>query len=56
MATDEAHMLSRDQEESRRLDAQHHFCRALAHGHLVQPSIHLSGLRDVATQGPQLLM
>ena len=51
MATDEAYMLSRDQDESRRLDAQHHFCRALAYGHLVQPSIPKSALRDVADVG-----
>ena len=51
MATDEAYMLSRDHDESRRLDAQHHFCRALAHGHLVQPSIPESGLRDIADVG-----
>ena len=51
MATDEAYMLSRDHDESQRLDAQHHFCRALAHGHLIQPSILESGLRDVADVG-----
>lgn len=44
-------MLSRNREESQRLDAQHHFSRALAHGHLIQPSIPQSGLRKVADIG-----
>ena len=51
MATDEAYMPSRDRDESQRLDTQHHFCRALAHGHLVQPSIPDSSLRDIADVG-----
>ena len=41
-------MPSRDRDESQRLDTQHHFCRALAHGHLVQPSIPDSTLHDIA--------
>jgi len=51
MSTNEAYMLSRGQEESRRLDAQHHFSRELAHGHLVQPSVPHSGLRSIADVG-----
>ncbi|KAK3167845.1 hypothetical protein OEA41_004291 [Lepraria neglecta] len=51
MATEEAYMLSRNHEESRRLDAQHHFSRELAHGHLIQPSIPQSGLRSIADVG-----
>ncbi len=48
MATDEAYMLTRDQDESRRLDIQHMFMRQLAHGSLIQPSIPRSELRTVA--------
>ena len=44
-------MPSRNDEESQRLDAQHHFLRALAHGHLIQPSIPQSGLRNIADVG-----
>ena len=44
-------MLSRDHEESERLDAQHHFARALAHGHLIQPSIPRSNLQTIADVG-----
>ncbi len=44
-------MLSRNREESQRLDAQHHFSRALAHGHLIQPTIPLSGLWNIADIG-----
>ena len=51
MATDEAYMLSRNREESQRLDAQHHFSRALAHGHLIQPTIPLSGLCNIVDIG-----
>ena len=51
MATDEAYMLNRNHEESRRLDAQHQFARAVAHGHLIQPSIPRSHLRVVADVG-----
>ena len=51
MATEEAYMLNRNHEESRRLDAQHHFSRELAHGHLIQPSIPQSGLRSIADIG-----
>ena len=48
MATEEAYMLNRSQEESIRLDAQHHFMRQLAHGSLVQSSIPRSNLRAIA--------
>lgn len=48
MATDEAYMLSRDQDESKRLDIQHMFMRQLAHGSPIQPSIPRSDLRAVA--------
>ena len=51
MATNEAYMLRRNHEESKRLDAQHHFSRALAHGNLIQPSIPQSSLRTVADVG-----
>lgn len=51
MAADEAYMPSRNHEESQRLDAQHHFLRALAHGHLIQPSIPQSGLCNIADIG-----
>lgn len=51
MATNEAYMLSRNDEESRRLDAQHHFSRALAHGYLIQLSIPQSTLRSIADVG-----
>lgn len=51
MATDEAYMLSRNREESQRLNAQHHFSCALAHGHLIQPSIPLSDLCNIADIG-----
>ena len=51
MATNEAYMLRRNHEESKRLDAQHHFARALAHGSLIQPSIPQSSLRKVADVG-----
>ena len=51
MATEEAYMLTRNPEESKRLDAQHHFSRELAHGHLIQPSIPQSGLRSIADVG-----
>ena len=48
MATNEVYMLHRNQEESKRLDAQHHFSRALAHGNLIHPSIPQSNLLTVA--------
>ena len=51
MATEDVYMLSRNQEESQRLDAQHHYSRALAHGHLIQPSIPQSSLRKIADVG-----
>ena len=44
-------MPSRNHEESQRLDAQHLFLRALAHGHLIQPSIPQSGLCNIADIG-----
>ena len=48
MATEEAYMLNRSQEESIRLDAHHHYMRQSAHGSLVQPSIPRSNLRAIA--------
>lgn len=41
-------MMNRNEEESKRLDAQHNFMRQLAHGCLVQPSIPQSDLRAIA--------
>ena len=51
MANNEAYMLQRDPEESRRLDAQHGFLRALAHGELIHPSVPHEKLRAVADVG-----
>lgn len=51
MATDEAYMMNRNEEESKRLDAQHNFMRQLAHGSLVQSSIPRSDLRAIADVG-----
>ena len=51
MATEEAYMLNRSQEESIRLDAQHHYMRQLAHGSLIQPSIPRAALRAIADVG-----
>lgn len=48
MATEEAYMLNRSQEESIRLDVQHHYMRQLAHGSLIQPSIPRSNIRAIA--------
>ena len=50
MAT-EAYMLSRDQEESQRLDAQHKYLRQLANGKLIQPSVPQSELKAIADIG-----
>lgn len=48
MADCEAYMLQRNPEESRRLDTQHEFLRALAHGELIHPSVPHERLRAVA--------
>ena len=48
MATEEAYMLSRNQEESKRLEAQHQLMRHLNYGNLLHPSIPRSELRTVA--------
>ena len=48
MADSEAYMLQRNPEESRRLDTQHVFLRALAHGELIHPSVPRQRLRAVA--------
>ncbi|MDI1491501.1 MAG: hypothetical protein OHK93_002710 [Ramalina farinacea] len=48
MASAEAYMLSRDQEESQRLNTQHQFMRQLANGKLVQPSVPLTEVRAIA--------
>ena len=39
MAADEAYMVGRNDDQSQRLDAQHRFCRALALGNLIRPSM-----------------
>ena len=44
-------MLNRDRDESQRLDTQHSFARALAHGLLIHPSIPHSDLRSIADVG-----
>ena len=44
-------MLQRNNVESRRLDFQHNFIRALGHGHILHPSIPDTGLRAVADVG-----
>ncbi|KAL8727029.1 MAG: hypothetical protein Q9166_006327 [cf. Caloplaca sp. 2 TL-2023] len=49
---DEAYMLPRNIQESRRLDAQHEYMRALSYGHLIHSSIparQLHAVADVAT-------
>ncbi|MCJ1404061.1 hypothetical protein MMC11_007286 [Xylographa trunciseda] len=51
MATNEAYMLQRDSLESKRLDAQHEYMRALSSGHLIHPSIPSSVIRAVADVG-----
>ena len=48
MATEEAYMLNRSQEESTRLDAQHYYMRHLARGNLVQPCVPRTNLRAIA--------
>ena len=48
MANGEAYMLQRNPEESRRLDTQHEFLRALAHGEPIHPSVPRQRLRAVA--------
>ena len=45
-------MLNRDKDESKRLDFQHEFMRALGHGNILHPSIprnELSAVADVGT-------
>ena len=51
MAIDEAYMLPRNPEESRRLDQQHEFLRALAHGELIHQAVPRQSLRAVADIG-----
>ena len=51
MAVEEAYMLPRNDAESKRLDTQHDYMRALAHGHLVHPSVDKSQLNRVADVG-----
>ena len=51
MANHEAYMLQRNAEESSRLDTQHTFLRALAHGELIHSSIPREPLRAVADVG-----
>jgi SAM-dependent methyltransferase len=46
-----SYMLQRDEEESRRLNAQSKFLQALFHGHLIHPSIPRHELRAVADVG-----
>jgi len=51
MATNDAYMLQRDSQESKRLDAQHEYMRALSSGHLIHPSILSNVIRAVADVG-----
>ncbi|KAL9045095.1 MAG: hypothetical protein Q9214_001821 [Letrouitia sp. 1 TL-2023] len=44
----EAYMLTRDEQETQRLNAQHEYMRQLSHGHLVHPSIPTHQLHAVA--------
>lgn len=44
----ETYMLTRDKEESQRLDAQHEYMRQMSSGHLVHPSIPIRQLKRVA--------
>lgn len=48
MASTEAYMLQRDGQESKRLNAQHVWMRALSGGHLIHPSIPRKSLCTVA--------
>ena len=51
MANQGGYILQRDGQESKRLNAQHHFMVALSGGHLTHPSIPLGGFRTVADVG-----
>ena len=44
-------MLKRDKDESKRLDFQHEFMRALGHGNILHPSIPRQNVRAVADMG-----
>ena len=48
MSSDEAYMLPRDSEESKRLNVQHEYFRNLSSGHLIHPSIPSKNLQKVA--------
>ena len=51
MAENEAYMLKRDSEESRRLDIQHEYMRDLGHGHLIHPLVNTDNIRAIADVG-----
>lgn len=51
MSDNEAYMLQRDSVESSRLETQHEFLKALAHGHLIPPCIPTLSLRAIADVG-----
>ena len=51
MSDNEAYMLQRDNIESNRLETQHEFVKALAHGHLIHHCIPQSSLRAIADVG-----
>ena len=48
MASTSDYMLKRDEKESKRLDFQHEFMRALGHGNILHPSIPRHNIRAVA--------
>lgn len=51
MASTSHYMLKRDTKESKRLDFQHEFMRALCHGNILHPSIPRDDIRAVADMG-----
>ena len=51
MASKSSYMLKRDKDESKRLDFQHEFMRALGHGNILHPSIPRQNVRAVADVG-----
>lgn len=51
MSDSETYMLQRDSIESSRLETQHEFVKALAHGHLIHPCIPTLSLRAIADVG-----
>lgn len=51
MASKSSYMLKRDKDESKRLDFQHEFMRALGHGNILHPSIPRQDVCAVADMG-----